>query len=93
MWRENGQRRSPKPVARKGPVAHHIHDEDEYMLVLSGCVMLEDAGLHTLLDPGSCFRIQSGHFHGATPLGGDVQTLVTFIPAGPLFSGVAAINR
>jgi len=79
--------------ARKEPIADHIHSEDEYVLVLSGCVMLGDAGRHVLLEPDSCYRIQSGHLHSLVPLGGDVQTLITFVPAGPLFSEAAAIGR
>lgn len=79
--------------ARNEPVAHHIHSEDEYVVVLSGCVMLEDAGRHTLLDPGSCFRIPTGDLHSLVPLGGDVQTLVTFVPAGPLFAKQGATDH
>jgi len=71
--------------ARKEPISYHIHNEDEYMLVLAGCVMLEDTGRHLLLDCGSSCRIQHGSAHSATPLGGDVRALVTFVPASPLF--------
>jgi mannose-6-phosphate isomerase-like protein (cupin superfamily) len=80
--------------ARNEPVAHHMHSEDEFVVVLSGCVMLEDAGRHTLLlEPGSQFRIQSGHLHSLVPLGRDVQTLITFVPAGPLFCEAGAFDR
>ena len=79
--------------ARGEAIVHHIHDEDENMLVLSGCVMLEDAGRHILLEPDSCYRIQSGHSHSAAPLSGDVRTLIVLVPAGPLFSEAGAIDR
>jgi len=79
--------------ARKAPIAHHIHSEDEYGLVLSGCVMLEVAGQHTLVDCGSCFRIQRGQSHSLVPLSGDVQTLITFVPAGSLFSDELRITH
>jgi len=79
--------------ARKKPIAYHVHSEDEYMLVLSGSVLLEDTGRHMLLDSGSCCRIQRGSIHSAVPLGEDVQALTTFVPAGPLFSQSGATDR
>lgn len=72
--------------AYKRPLPRHIHDEDEYMHVLSGHVMLLDEGQRVMLGPSSCYRIMKGNLHSATPLDANVRTMITFIPAGPLFS-------
>jgi len=79
--------------ARKEAIACHIHSEDEYGLVLSGCVMLDKAGQSTLVDAGNFFRIRSGYFHSLTPLCGDTKTLITFMPAGPLFAEGVSTDR
>lgn len=78
--------------ARKKSIPPHIHDEDEYFHVLEGRVLVTDEGQQVILGPESCYRILRGHAHTATPLDGSVYAMITFIPAGPLFSEKARLS-
>ena len=72
--------------ARKKPIPLHVHEEDEYFHILGGHVLIVDEGQQVILGPEDCHKIPRGHVHNATPLDGSVYAMITFVPAGPLFS-------
>jgi len=76
--------------AEREPLPLHRHDvSDEYLLVLSGRVLITMEEGETLLDEGQVHRVPTGMPHAATPLTATTRAIVIFRPPDPAIAQLA----